>query len=179
MQISFWLVGMLFAVEAVEILMQVSLDRFGIFPRNVNGLVGVIFSPLLHAGTGHLIANATPLFVLLTVLFWDKNYKAGSTIAIIWLVSGLGTWLLGRGTHHGEPTVHIGASSLIYGLVAYLIVAGFRMESWRAIFVAMLVFLIYGGIFYGALPREGLVSWEGHLCGALAGAWTAFQQHRR
>ena len=179
MQISFWLVGVLFAVEAVEILMKVELDRFGIFPRNVNGLVGVILSPLLHANTGHLIANATPLFVLLTILLWDKNYKAGSTIAIIWLVSGLGTWLLGRGTYEGEATVHIGASSLIYGLVAYLIVAGFRMESWRAIFIAILVFLIYGGIFYGALPRDGLVSWEGHLCGAVAGAWAAFQQHRR
>ena len=179
MQISFWLVGVLFAVMAAEIILQVRLDRFGIYPRDVHGLIGIFCSPLLHGSTAHLIANATPLFVLLTILLWDRNYKPGSTIAIIWLVSGLGTWLLGRREFEGEPTVHIGASSIIYGLVAYLIVAGFRMESWRAIFIAILVFAFYGGIFYGALPRDGLISWEGHLCGALAGAWTAFQQHRR
>jgi len=179
MQISFWLVGLLFAVKAVEILLQVSLDHYGIRPRDTHGLIGIIFSPLLHAGGAHLVANATPLFVLLTVLFWDRKYKPGSTIAIIWLVSGVGTWILGRGEFQGELTVHIGASSLIYGLVSYLIVAGFRMESWRAIFIAIVVFALYGGIFYGALPRDGLISWEGHLCGALAGAWTAFQQHRK
>ena len=179
MQISFWLVGVLFAVMAIEIVLQVRLDRYGIYPLDVHGLKGILFSPLLHGSTAHLMANAPPLFVLLTILLWDRKYKPGSTIAIIWLVSGVGTWLLGRREIGDDPTVHIGASSLIYGLVAYLIVAGFRMESWRAIFIAILVFVFYGGIFYGVLPRDGIISWEGHLCGALAGAWTALQQHRK
>lgn len=178
MQISFWLVGILFAVKAAEIVLRVRLDPFGILPRDTQGLIGILFSPLLHGGTAHLIANATPLFVLLSILLWDRNYKPGSTIAIIWIFSGLGTWVLGRQEFQGEPTVHIGASSLIYGLVAYLIVAGFRMESWRAIFMAIGVFVFYGGIFYGVIPHDGLVSWEGHLCGAIAGAWAAVRQHR-
>lgn len=179
MQISFWLVGALFAVMAAEILLKVPLTRFGIYPRDVHGLIGILCSPLLHGNTAHLLANAPPLFMLLTILFWDRNYRPGSTIAIIWLVSGLGTWLLGRREFEGEPTVHLGASSIIYGLVAYLIVAGFRMESWRAIFIAVAVFALYGGIFFGVLPHDGPISWEGHLCGALAGAWTALRQHRK
>jgi membrane associated rhomboid family serine protease len=73
--------------------------------------------------------------------------------------------------------VHIGASSIIFGLVAYLIVAAFMMNSWRSAVVAILVFLVFGGILYGMLPQQGPVSWEGHLSGALAGIWAAKRNH--
>ena len=87
---------------------------------------------------------------------------------LIWLASGLGTWLIGRGN-----SVHIGASSLIYGLVAYLIASGLKLKSLRTVLVAFLVFLAYGGAVYGILPRNEQISWEGHLCGAIAGVLVA------
>jgi membrane associated rhomboid family serine protease len=132
------------------------------------GLPGIIFSPLLHANLSHLVANAVPLFVLLVLLLSHRQYHPYRTLALIWGASGLGTWLIGRG-----HAVHIGASSIVFGLAAFLIVAGFQMKSWRSAGVAILVFVLYGGIFYGALPQAGPISWEGHLCGAVAGAWTA------
>lgn len=178
-QTSFLLVGVLFLVKAVEVATKVSLAGFGIHPRDGLGLIGILFSPLLHGNAAHLLANAAPLFVLLTLLFWDKRYRPARTLGHVWFVSGLGTWLIGRSLTDGVPTVHIGASSIIYGLVAYLVVAGFLMESWRATFIAILVGLLYGGIVYGALPQEGPVSWEGHFCGAVAGIFAAREQHAR
>lgn len=150
------------------------LRQFGILPRTAPGLVGIAFSPLLHANGTHLMANALPLLVLLFLLFWDRHYYPARTLALIWVASGAGTWLIGRG-----GSVHLGASSVIYGLVTYLVAAGFLLRSWRSVLIAVGVLLIYGGIIYGVLPQRGPISWEGHLCGALAGIWAAHLNHAR
>lgn len=158
-----------------------SLYQFGITPREVHGLVGVVFSPFLHGSAGHLWANSIPLFVLLTLLFWNLGYRPEVSLFYIWLGSGIGTWIiggLGRTPIDGIPIVHIGASGLIYGLVAYLIAAGFFMRSWRSAFIAIAIFFLHGGIFWGVLPREGFISWEAHLSGAIAGVWAARKAHR-
>src|ERR1044071_5737045 len=180
-QSSAILVSVLFLVEAADLLLRQQNHRpltgLGIVPRTVPGLVGIAFSPLLHASPAHLLANALPLFVLLVLLFWDRHYYPGVTLASIWFFSGLGTWLIGRSSDDGRPIVHIGASSIIFGLVTYLIVAGFLMKSWRSAMVALVVLIGFGGIFYGALPHAGPISWEGHLSGALAGVWAAKRNH--
>jgi membrane associated rhomboid family serine protease len=162
------LVGVLFAILALEVVFGLPLRRYGIVPRTEAGLVGIAFSPLLHANLGHLLANAIPLFVLLALLLANREYHAYRTLAWIWGASGLGTWLIGRG-----HSVHIGASSLIFGIAAFLIAAGCRVGSWRSGAIAALVFALFGGIFYGVLPQAGPISWEGHLCGAIAGVWAA------
>lgn len=177
-QLAAGFVGLLAVVKMLEIVLAVPLIGFGIHPREPFGLVGVLFAPLLHGNLAHLFANAGPLFVLLVVLLLDPRYRPASTIATIWIGGGLGTWLIGRRFFAGEPTVHIGASSLIYGLVAYLITAGFRMRSWRALFISLVIGVLYGGIFYAALPSNGIVSWEAHLMGAVVGFWAATRQHR-
>ncbi len=180
-QASALLVSFLFIVEFADLVLQRSMHTtlagFGIVPRTVSGLVGIAFSPLLHASPAHLLANALPLFVLLILLFWDRHYYPAVTLASIWFFSGLGTWLIGRGSDDGRPVVHIGASSIIFGLVAYLIVAGFLMKSWRSASVALFVLIGFGGIFYGVMPHVGPISWEGHLSGALAGVWAARRNH--
>jgi membrane associated rhomboid family serine protease len=161
-------IGLLFLVKGVEILLNLHLEGFGIVPRSVGGLAGIFFSPLLHANMHHLLANSVPLFVLLVILLSNSKYHPYITVGFIWIASGLGTWLIGR-----RNSVHIGASSVVFGIAAFLIVAGFTMKSWRSFAIAVFVFLFYGGIFYGALPQPGPISWEGHLCGTIAGAWRA------
>src|SRR5256885_11232737 len=134
-QTSALMISLLFLVEVSDLILHhekhATLAGFGIVPRTVPGLVGIAFSPLLHASAAHLLANALPLFILLVLLFWDRHYYPVLTLSSIWFFSGLGTWLIGRG-----DTVHIGASSIIFGLVTYLIVAGFLMKSWRSAIVA-------------------------------------------
>jgi membrane associated rhomboid family serine protease len=164
------LVGALLLTFLLDWLLRFPFREYGIVPRTVRGLSGVVCGPLLHANGAHLMANATPLFVLLTLLFWDRHYHPVRTLALIWVASGLGTWLIGRG-----GAVHLGASSLVYGLVAYLVVAGLLGRSWRSAVVALLVLAAYGGIIYGLLPQRGPISWEGHLSGAVAGCWAARQ----
>jgi membrane associated rhomboid family serine protease len=176
-QTSATFVGSLFVVEGADALVAHRLDRFGIVPRTLEGLIGIVFGPLLHANWAHLVANALPLFVLLLLLLLDRHYRPWLTLALIWVASGLGTWLIGRNAEQGRLTVHIGASSVIYGLVAYLIVAGFLMKSWRPALISILVLFLYGGIFFGVLPQAGPISWEGHLSGALAGVWAAKRNH--
>jgi len=161
-------VALLFLIKGVEVFFHFPLEQFGIVPRTVRGLEGILFSPLLHANMHHLVANSIPLFVLLVLLLSNPKYHPARTLTLIWLASGFGTWLIGRG-----GAVHIGASSIVFGLAAFLIVAGLTMKSWRSATAAIFVFLFYGGIFYGALPHVGPISWEGHLCGAVAGAWIA------
>src|SRR6266536_919706 len=126
-QTSALMVSVLFLVEFSDVILQrerhLTLAGFGIVPRTVRGLAGIAFSPLLHASPTHLLANTLPLFVLLVLLFWDRHYYPVLTLTSIWLFSGLGTWLIGRSSDGDRPIVHIGASSIIFGLVAYLIVA--------------------------------------------------------
>jgi membrane associated rhomboid family serine protease len=167
-QLSALMVGFLFVVKAAEVLFQHPLSSLGIVPRTRSGLLGILFSPVLHLNWNHLLANAIPLFVLLILLLTDRHYHPYRTLALIWFASGLGTWLIGRG-----HSVHLGASSIIFGLIVYLIVAGLTIGSWRSVLVALVVFFLFGGVLYGILPHAGPISWEGHLCGAIAGAWAA------
>jgi len=180
-RISAFIVALLLVVELADLVLRqergITLGGFGIVPRTYRGLAGIVFSPLLHASPAHLAANALPLFVLLILLFWDRAYHPAVTLCSIWFFSGLGTWLIGRSHEGGRTVVHIGASSIIFGLVAYLIAAAFLMRSWRSAVVAVLVLIAFGGIFYGVLPNQGPVSWEGHLCGVVAGIWAAMRSH--
>lgn len=170
---SLMCVAALCGVEIIDYLLPAHLDLWGIVPRTVIGLRGIVFSPLLHANFIHLISNVLPLLMLLTILLADRHYRPVQALAAIWLASGCGTWLIGRG-----GAVHIGASSMVYGLAAYLMVAAFFLRQWRPAFMALLIFVLYGGIFYGVLPRSGPVSWEGHLSGAVAGIWAASRLKR-
>ena len=114
-KVSMALVGLLWVVEIVDLSSGFQLDGYGILHRKVDGLMGIFWSPLLHADFAHLIANSGPLVLLLIMLFSHGQYRPKSSLAFIWLVSGLGTWLIGR------PAIHIGASSIVYGLAAFQI----------------------------------------------------------
>ncbi len=161
----------LYAVYTAELL-TAGRDwaQFGILPRTTAGLAGILFAPLLHGSWGHLFVNSGPLLVLLVLLFLNARTRPWPSLAALWIFSGLGTWLIGRG-----GTVHIGASGLIYALAAFLIVAGWRLRHWFAALTAIGVVIFYGGLFLGTLPWTvgQSVSWEAHLSGALAGVLVA------
>lgn len=171
-EVSSLFVGLMFAVSVLQLFLPFDLRVFGIVPRTLWGLAGVLFSPFLHLSFAHLFANALPLLILLVLLFSHREYAPVETLLAVWLGSGFGTWLIGRG-----GSVHIGASSIIYGLVVYLIAAGWWLRSWRSLIIALVVLIFYGGIFFGILPQRGIVSWEGHLAGAITGLIVAWRHH--
>ncbi len=157
-------IGVLWAVYLLDWILPIQFADWGLVPRTLRGLVGIPLSPFLHASLAHLLGNTIPLAILL-VLLAGSRARSWETVIEIVLVGGSLLWIFGR------PAVHIGASGLVYGLIAYLIVSGFREQRLVPLAVAILVGFLYGGtLLWGVLPSVGSqVSWDGHLCGAIAG----------
>ncbi|MCB1264997.1 MAG: rhomboid family intramembrane serine protease [Mycobacterium sp.] len=170
-------VALLYLIEIIDQLTGHSLDRNGIRPLETDGLKGILFAPLLHADWAHLLANTIPALVLGFLVTLAGLSRFVWATAIIWIVGGLGTWLIGGLGSCRMPTNHIGASGLIFGWLAFLVVFGWLTRHLWQIAVSLLVLVVYGGILWGAVPvldRCGGVSWQGHLCGALAGVLAAY-----
>jgi membrane associated rhomboid family serine protease len=170
-------VGLLYIIEAVNQMTGDRLDNNGIRPLETDGLWGILFAPLLHADWQHLISNTLPALVLgflMTLLGLSRFIFA---TVIIWMAGGFGTWLIGNvgSTCGGEPDI-IGASGLIFGWLTFLIVFGFFTRTAWQIVVGILVLIYYGTVLLGALPQVGCtgISWQGHLCGAIAGVFAAY-----
>src|SRR5262249_38941903 len=93
------------------------LDQYGVVPRTTIGLVGIPAMPFLHLNLQHIISNTFPLFVLL-ILLAGSRAESWEVVALTTFLSGLLLWIFGR------PAVHIGASGLISGLTAFLVLSG-------------------------------------------------------
>ncbi len=159
--------GLLYLAEAVDTVLGGVLDGAGIQPRQLDGLDGVLWAPLLHAGWPHLAANTVPVLVLGFLALAGGVTQFVMVTGTVWIVGGLGTWLIaGGGTH-------IGASILIFGWMVFLLVRGFYARSAGQITLAGMLFLLWGGMLWGVLPGMPGVSWEGHLFGALGGLLAA------
>ena len=170
-------VALLYLVELIDQLTRHSLDANGIRPLQADGLWGIIFAPVLHASWQHLMANTVPLLVLgfLMTLAGLSRFVWATTI--VWILGGFGTWLIGNMGSSCGPTDHIGASGLIFGWLAFLLVFGIFVRRFWDIVIGLVVLLAYGGVLLGAMPvlgRCGGVSWQGHLCGAVAGVVAAY-----
>ncbi|MCC3297317.1 rhomboid family intramembrane serine protease [Arthrobacter caoxuetaonis] len=142
------------------------LPELGILPRQLEGLDGILFAPLLHTGTGHLISNSLPLLAFAFLVLLEGLRRFAAVTAICWLASGIGVWLFGGG-------LTIGISGVVFGLFAYLIVRGFYNRSLPQILIAGVLFLVYGSILWGILPTAAGVSWQSHLFGAAGGVLAA------
>jgi membrane associated rhomboid family serine protease len=170
-------VTLLYVVEVFDQLGDHQLDRNGIRPLETDGLLGIIFAPLLHASWQHLMANTVPALVLGFLVALTGLSRFVWATAIVWIVGGFGTWLIGNmGSACGE-TDHIGASGLIFGWLTFLLVFGFFTRSGWQIVIGLLVLFFYGGVLWGAVPVLnvcGGVSWQAHLCGGIAGVLAAY-----
>jgi membrane associated rhomboid family serine protease len=161
-------VALLWAVEIVDqVVFNRSLDRFGIFPRTLSGLRGIVFAPFLHGDFAHLLANTLPLVTLGWLIMLRETGDWLVVTVITALCSGIGTWLI------GAPSYHIGASGVLFGYFGFLLLRGYFERSVVAIGFSLLVFFLYGSIIWGVLPGQSGISWEGHLCGFLGGVLAA------
>lgn len=143
------------------------LQQFGVRPRQWIGLIGILTAPLLHANLAHLVANTVPLLVVGITMLHLYPTASFRVLPAIYLGPGIAVWLLARDGNH------VGASGLIYGLVAYVFVAGLIRRDRRAIGASLLVAFMYGAMIWGVLPFEPGVSWETHLAAAVIGVLMA------
>lgn len=168
---------LLYVIEAIDVLSNDRLERAGVEPRTLDGLWGILFAPVLHDDWNHLFANTVPMLVLGFLVLMSGIARGLAATGIIWVIGGLGTWLIG-----GVNDNHIGASVLIFGWLAYLLVRGLFTRSPGQILLGVVVFVCYGGLLWGVFPSSPIVSWQGHLFGAVGGvaaAWVLSSDARK
>jgi membrane associated rhomboid family serine protease len=167
-KISLIFIGVLWAVFIVDMIFGLRLGKFGLRPGSFPGLTGIVSAPLLHANLQHLLSNTLPLYISLTFTLYLYPRSSTRVIPLVWIGSGELAWFIGR------PSLHIGASGLIYGLLAYVFVSGILRRDMRSVSVSLLVGFFYGSMIWGVLPIRPQMSWEMHLSGALFGVLLAF-----
>ena len=146
-----------------EVRFGYSFNSFGVYPRTLTGLRGVIFSPFIHSNIEHLYHNTIPLFVLSTALFYFYRTISWKIIFYGILFSGFLTWCIAR------PANHIGASGLIYVLMSFTLFKGIFAKHFRLIALSLLIVFLYGSMIWYVFPIIAEISWEGHLSGLIVG----------
>ena len=172
-RITLGFVALLWFIQLLNSALDLGPEDFGVRPRELAGLPGILFAPLVHGGFAHLFANSPPLLVLGTAMLYLYPSAARIVLPAIYLGTGVAVWLFARGSSH------VGASGLVYGLVSYIFVAGLIRRDRRAIAASLLVCFMYGALVWGLLPIERGVSWETHLAAALIGLVLAIALRRR
>jgi len=153
-------------------------EMFALVPRSFARLPGIIAMTFLHGDLSHLLANTVPLVVLLTLLAGSRA-NSWQTVTMIVIVGGVLLWLFGRNGTDSHVVSHIGASLLVFGLITFFLAAAWFEMRVVSIVIALLVGVLYGwSLLGGVVPMQRGVSWDGHLCGAIAGVIVAFVQSR-
>lgn len=150
-------------IHLLSYALDISLIRYGILPRNKNGLIGILLSPLIHADFKHLFNNSVPILLLGTALFYFYKEIAFKVSVWLYLMVGAWTWVSAREAYH------IGASGFLYGLFSFLLISGFLRRNNQLIALSFVVTFIYGSLVWGIFPIDLKVSFEGHLWGFIAG----------
>jgi membrane associated rhomboid family serine protease len=159
-----YFVLILWIVFWVERQFKINLSEFGILPRNLYGLRGVLFSPFLHGDINHLFNNSIALLFLLACIRFFYRKQSFKVLVLGVILSGLGTWLIGRENYH------IGASGLVYVLASFIFFKGLQTKYFRLVALSFTIVLLYGGMIWYVFPSaEEHISWEAHLSGFIVG----------
>lgn len=168
------LAALMWVGEIADSLADHRLDRYGIEPRDGDGLIGVVAAPFLHAGFGHLVSNTVPFLLMGFAIAFKGAARVLAVTVIVGAVSGVGTWLVAP-----DDTLHVGASGVVFGYATYLLSRGFFDRDVLELAIGLVVGAIWGtALVGGLLPQEG-ISWQGHLFGAIGGVVAARALARR
>lgn len=165
---SITLILLLVIIKSLELYLDLNWSIYGVFPRTKEGLIGVFLSPFLHADQTHLWNNIFPLLILGISLRYFYKTISKEVFFWSWLMSGLWLWCIGR------PSLHIGASGIIYSLASFLFFSGLIRRHTRLMAVSFIVVFLYGSMIWGIFPIKDHISWEGHLSGGIAGVLLAW-----
>ncbi len=154
-------ITLLWVIRLLDVGLDLGLYRLGVYPGDPAHLLGIMTAPLIHGSWSHLVNNTLSILVLGTLFVYGYPRSRWKTLAIIWVLSGIGVWLFAR------PSYHFGASGLTHGFLFFLLVAGLLRRDKRSLVLMMSAFFLYGGMLLTILPREQGISFESHLFGAL------------
>jgi membrane associated rhomboid family serine protease len=152
------LVFLIWVVFSIQTFTTIDLGFLGIFPRTVNGLLGVFTAPLVHGDWGHIVSNTIPLLFLGTTVYFFYSRIASQVFIQCYFLTNILVWIIGR------PFYHIGASGFVYALAFFLIALGIFRRDFKSIFISIVIIFIYGGLVYGLSPTLVGIS-SGHRHG--------------
>ena len=156
-------VGLIWLIWLTDLAFDLNLRQFGVYPREPDGLIGILTVPLIHGSFKHIFSNTLPAFILGTAFLYGYPRSAILGMPVIYLGSGLCVWLFARSSYH------IGASGLIHGMMFFLFVIGILRGDRLSIAISLIVFFLYGSMVWGIFPAEPGISFESHLFGAVLG----------
>lgn len=166
--IPFIFVFLIWFIYWVEITFGFNFNKYGVAPRKIYGLRGVLASPFIHSDTSHLFNNSVPLFVLSTCLFYFYNKVALKVLTLGALLTGFLTWIIASSSYH------IGASGIVYLLFSFVFFSGIIRKHYRLVAVSLIIIFLYGSMIWYVLPIKEGMSWEGHLSGLITGFMLSF-----
>lgn len=146
------------------LLIGFSFNTFGIRPRRIDGLFGLITSPFLHAGLGHIVSNSIALFgtgILVRLAVGTQKLRLIMLLGVIG--SGIGTWLF------ANAGVVVGASGLVYGLLGFLFGHAIFHPSLKSWAIALVSLFLFGGAVLAIFSFNPYISWAAHFWGFASG----------
>lgn len=173
-ELLFAMVAVMWLLEIVNTLDSNGLDGDGIWPRNVGRLWGIFTAPFLHASFAHLISNTIPFVFMGAIVALRGAGRLAAVTLIVIVLGGLGTWLIAPS---GADT--IGASGVVFGYATYLLARGFFNRSALELITGLIVGVLWGAALLASLVPHPGISWQGHVCGAIAGVIAAWGLSRR
>ena len=166
--------AVVWAVQVVNAADDYRLDRFGLRPREVDGLWGLVTMPFLHASYDHLLSNTLPLLAIGWIVLLSGLRVWLTVTGLVVVGGGLLTWLV------APHSVIVGASGLVFGWLGYLLARAYFSRKLKWIVVAVLVLAFFGSLLFGLFPTlHSHVSWQAHLCGFAAGVGAGALLHPR
>lgn len=167
-QVLLAMVAAMWVLEVVDVAADHRLDNYGIEPRDVDALPGIVSSPFLHAGFGHLIGNTIPFVAMGLAIALAGAKRLVVVTLIVGLIAGIGTWLTA-----GANTETIGASGLVFGYATYLMTRFFFSRRMLDLALGIGVLVLWGASLLASLAPTPGVSWQAHLFGAIGGVVAA------
>jgi len=160
-------------VHLIQFVFEINFIHYGIYPRSIKGLIGIITSPLIHGSFNHLFNNSIPIIILGVLLFYFYKEIAFKVSVWIYLMVGIWTWIYAREAYH------IGASGILYGLFSFLLVSGFIRRNKQLISLSFAVVFLYGSLVWGIFPIDVQISFEAHMWGFFAGIILGFYYRKQ
>jgi len=160
-------------VYCVEIKFGYNFNKFGVYPRTLNGFKGVFLTHFIHSNVSHLFNNSIPLFVLLCSLFYFYKDVAYKVLFFGGFFTGFLTWIIARDAYH------IGASGIVYLLFSFVFFSGIIKRHYRLVALSLIIIFLYGGMIWYVLPIKDGMSWEGHLSGFIVGLVLAILNRKK
>lgn len=167
-------VVILWMIKFFEIMSGYSFAQFGILPRHIVGLPGILTAPLIHGDFYHLGSNTLPLIILGIIILYFYRKIAFPVFFGVYFLSNIAVWMVATGKGY-----HLGASGLVYGFVSFLFFSGIFRSDKRSMVLSLIVVFVYGGLIWGMLPIYEGVSWESHFFGGVSGGFCAYFYRRK